>query len=289
MIEALQFEFMRNALAAGLLASVICGIMGTLVVVNRIVFLSGGIAHAAFGGIGLAFFFGWHYMVGTIGFSLVAAVIMAAITFKAKHRADTIIGVIWAVGMAIGIILLDLTPGYNVDLMSYLFGSILTVPAADLYGMLAMGDKDRAPLATLNYLYMGTIGACFYLLGVGYLYIVTGSLNMVDIARLLPDLYQSKAVLAAFIICMVGVWVKMAFFPLHAWLPNAYTYAPSAASSLIAPFSWASRSRFCGTPRISILRPLSRLPACHSSSSARPALSADVTPERSMRVSLAAP
>ena len=139
MIEALQFEFMQNALLAGLLASVICGIMGTLVVVNRIVFLSGGIAHAAFGGIGLAFFFGWPFMVGTIGFSLVAAVTMAAITFKAKHRADTIIGVIWAIGMATGIILLDLTPGYNVDLMSYLFGSILTVPDSDIWMMLLVG------------------------------------------------------------------------------------------------------------------------------------------------------
>ena len=139
MIEALQFEFMRNALLAGLLASIICGIMGTLVVVNRIVFLSGGIAHAAFGGIGLAFFFGWHYMVGTIGFSLLAALIMAAITLKAKHRADTIIGVIWAIGMAIGIILLDLTPGYKVDVMSYLFGSILTVPDSDIWMMLGTG------------------------------------------------------------------------------------------------------------------------------------------------------
>ena len=139
MIEALHFEFMQNALLAGLLASVICGIMGTLVVVNRIVFLSGGIAHSAFGGIGLAFFFGWPYMVGTIGFCLMAAVIMAAITFKAKHRADTIIGVIWAIGMAIGIILLDLTPGYNVDLMSYLFGSILTVPDSDIWMMLGVG------------------------------------------------------------------------------------------------------------------------------------------------------
>ena len=139
MFEALQFEFMRNALLAGLLASIICGIMGTLVVVNRIVFLSGGIAHAAFGGIGLAFFFGWHYMVGTIGFALLAALVMASITLKAKHRADTIIGVIWAVGMAAGIILLDLTPGYNVDLMSYLFGSILTVPDSDLWMMLGVG------------------------------------------------------------------------------------------------------------------------------------------------------
>ena len=139
MFEALQFEFMRNALAAGLLASVICGIMGTLVIVNRIVLLSGGIAHAAYGGIGLSFYFGWPYLLGTIGFSFSAAMLMAAISIKAKHRTDTIIGVIWALGMAIGIILIDLTPGYNVDLMSYLFGSILTVPTADLFIMLAIG------------------------------------------------------------------------------------------------------------------------------------------------------
>lgn len=139
MIDALQFEFMRNALAAGLLASVICGIMGTLVVVNRIVFLSGGIAHAAYGGIGLAYFFGWPFLLSTVGFSLAAAMLMAAISIKAKHRADTIIGVIWALGMAFGVILLDLTPGYNVDLMSYLFGSILTVPKTDLLIMLVMG------------------------------------------------------------------------------------------------------------------------------------------------------
>jgi len=138
MLEALQFEFMQNALIAGLLASVICGVMGTMVVVNRIVFLSGGIAHAAFGGIGLAFFFGWPYLVGTIGFSVIAALVMAIVTLKAKHRADTIIGVIWAIGMAIGILLLDLTPGYNVDLMSYLFGSILTVPDTDIWMMVGV-------------------------------------------------------------------------------------------------------------------------------------------------------
>ncbi len=138
MIEALQFEFMRNALIAGLLASFLCGIMGALVVVNRIVFLSGGIAHAAYGGIGLAFYFGLPFLVGAIGFSLAAALVMAAVTLKVKHRGDTIIGAVWAVGMASGIILIDLTPGYNVDLMSYLFGSILTVPVSDIWIMLAM-------------------------------------------------------------------------------------------------------------------------------------------------------
>jgi zinc transport system permease protein len=138
MIEALHYEFMRNALAAGLLASVVCGIMGTLAVVNRIVFLSGGIAHAAFGGIGLAFFMGWPFLVSTLGFSLAAALVMAVVSIKARHRADTIVGVIWALGMAFGILLLDLTPGYHVDLMSYLFGSILTVPVSDLWVMLAV-------------------------------------------------------------------------------------------------------------------------------------------------------
>jgi zinc transport system permease protein len=135
MWEALQLEFVRNAVMAGLLVSLVCGVIGTLVVVNRIVFLAGGIAHAAYGGIGLAFFMGWPYMAGTLGFSLCSAGVMAAVTLKAKHRADAMVGIIWAVGMAVGVILLDLTPGYHADLMSYLFGSILAAPASDLWQM----------------------------------------------------------------------------------------------------------------------------------------------------------
>lgn len=150
MLEALQFEFMRNALLAGLLASIVCGVIGTFVVVNRIVFISGGIAHAAYGGIGLAFFFGFSYLMGILGFSLLVAAIMAAVSLKARQRADTIIGVLWAVGMALGVILLDLTPGYNVDLMSYLFGSILTVPKSDLWLMLII---DGLVVLTVSYFY----------------------------------------------------------------------------------------------------------------------------------------
>ena len=108
-------------------------------VVNRLVFLSGGIAHSAYGGIGLAFFFGWPYMVGAIGFAFFSAMVMAAVSLKSKHRADTIIGVMWAMGMAFGILLLDITPGYNVDLMSYLFGSILSVPKSDIITMTLVG------------------------------------------------------------------------------------------------------------------------------------------------------
>ncbi len=135
MVEALQFEFMRNAMMAGFLAALICGIIGTLIIVNRLVFLSGGVAHSAYGGIGLAFFMGWPYLMGAALFAFCSAMVMAAVSLKSKHRSDTIIGVMWAVGMATGVLLLDMTPGYNVDLMSYLFGSILTVPFSDLIAM----------------------------------------------------------------------------------------------------------------------------------------------------------
>jgi zinc transport system permease protein len=138
MLEALQFEFMRNAVLAGFIAALACGIIGTLVVVNRLVFMSGGIAHAAYGGIGMAFYFNIPYLLGTIGFSVLVALIMAMVTLKSKHRSDTVIGALWAVGMGIGIILLDMTPGYHVDLMSYLFGSILTVPNEDLVKMMVI-------------------------------------------------------------------------------------------------------------------------------------------------------
>ena len=136
--EALQFEFMRNALLSGMLVSITCGILGTLIVVNRIVFISGGIAHAAYGGIGLAFYAGFPPFLGAVLFSLAASMAMGVASLKHKHRADTLIGVMWAVGMALGIILIDLTPGYNVDLMSYLFGSIMSVPDRDIWFMLSL-------------------------------------------------------------------------------------------------------------------------------------------------------
>jgi zinc transport system permease protein len=158
MIEALHFGFMQNAILAGLLASIACGIIGTYVVVNRIVFISGGIAHAAFGGIGLAFFLGFSPLLGAAGFALVVSAVIAFVTLKEKHRSDTIIGVVWAVGMALGVILIDLTPGYNVDLMSYLFGSILTVPTNDLLLMVVM---DCIIVATVMVFYRNLLALSY--------------------------------------------------------------------------------------------------------------------------------
>ena len=150
MWEALQLDFMRNALLAGLLVSMACGIIGSLVVVNRIVFISGGIAHAAFGGIGLAFFLGFSPFLGAAVFALGVSLIMGVVSFKARHRSDTVIGVLWAIGMAVGVILIDRTPGYHVDLMSYLFGSILTVPTSDIWMMIVL---NAAILLTVIFFY----------------------------------------------------------------------------------------------------------------------------------------
>jgi len=126
-ITALQFDFMRNALVAGLLVSVAAGIVGAYVVLNRVATLSGGIAHAAYGGVGMAYYFGFNPLLGGMIFSLVAALGMNIVQRRTRQRSDTLIGVMWAVGMAIGILFVDRAPGYKVDLMSFLFGSILAV------------------------------------------------------------------------------------------------------------------------------------------------------------------
>ena len=136
--EILSYEFMRNALLAGVIVSAACGIIGTLVVLNRIVFISGGIAHAAYGGVGIAYFLGLNPVWGAVAFSLASSLAMGYVHRKEKARADTIIGVMWALGMALGIIFVSLSPGYKADLMSYLFGSILAVSAADLHLMLVI-------------------------------------------------------------------------------------------------------------------------------------------------------
>lgn len=111
---------------------------------------------------------------------------------------------------------------------------LLEISALTGYALIALGD-NRALVASFNYVILGTIGASFYLLGVGHLYIMTGSLNMGDLLSILPGLYATRAVFVAFLLVLCGAWLKMAFFPLHTWLPNAYTYAPSAAGCLVAP------------------------------------------------------
>lgn len=110
----------------------------------------------------------------------------------------------------------------------------LEISSLTAYALIAIGDKP-APFSAFRYVIMGTIGACFYLLSVGYLYIMTGSLNMADLSRILPALYETNVVVVAYAFFFIGVAIKVALFPLHSWLPDAYTHAPSAVSALIAP------------------------------------------------------
>lgn len=123
----LEHSFMQNALLAGLLAAIACGITGTYVVVKRIGYITGGISHSVLGGMGVAYFFRADPLYGAIAAAIFSALLIGMISLKAKQHEDTIIGALWAVGMAVGIIFISRTPGYNVDLMSYLFGNILMV------------------------------------------------------------------------------------------------------------------------------------------------------------------
>jgi zinc transport system permease protein len=135
MLESLSYTFIQNALIAGILVSIITGIIGSLVVVNKMVFLSGGIAHSAYGGIGLSIYFGLPMLLSTSVFSVIITILIAILTYQKRENLDTIICLTWAIGMSFGILLVDLTPGYSSDLMSYLFGSILAVNSDDIYFM----------------------------------------------------------------------------------------------------------------------------------------------------------
>ena len=113
----------------------------------------------------------------------------------------------------------------------------LEISSLSTYILIAMGSDKRALLASYRYLIMGTIGATFIVLGVGLLYALTGTLNLLDIAERIGDVTDSRTKLAALAFLLVGISLKLALFPLHAWLPNAYTYSPSVASTFLAATS----------------------------------------------------
>lgn len=252
MIQALQYEFMRNALLAGLLVSIACGVIGAFVVLNRIVFISGGIAHAAYGGVGLGYFFGFSPVLGAVGFSLLAALGMGLVQRRTRQRADTLIGVLWAIGMAIGIILIDLTPGYKADLLSYLFGSILAVPTGDLWLMFALDivivtlvallykellalsfDETYAtianvPVGALRLLLIGLIALTVVML-----------MRVVGLILLIALLTMPAAIAGQFVrdmraMMLLGSGLSMLFTTLGLWLSYALNLTSGATIILVS-------------------------------------------------------
>ena len=150
--------FLRTAQLAGLLASVGCGVIGTFVVVKRIAFLAGGIAHSVLGGMGAALYFGIDPLLGALGAAVLSALIIGAVRLAWGAQEDTLIGAIWAIGMAVGILFIAKTPGYSTDLMSYLFGNILLVAPRDLWLMALL---DLVLVATVGLFYRQFLAVSF--------------------------------------------------------------------------------------------------------------------------------
>ena len=150
--------FLQRALAGGLLASIGCGVMGTYVVVQRISLLAGGIAHAVLGGMGVAYFLGGAPLTGALIAAVIAALIIGVVKLRLREREDTVIAAIWAVGMAVGIVFITKTPGYNADLMGYLFGNILMISTRDLWTIAIL---DAAILVLVGLFYRQFLAVCF--------------------------------------------------------------------------------------------------------------------------------
>ena len=149
--EIFQYKFLTHAALACLLCGVACGMIGTYVVCRRLVFLSGGITHASFGGIGMAYYFGANPLLGALLFAVLSALGIETFTARKQIREDSAIGLLWSLGMAIGIIFIYLTPGYAPNLMSFLFGNILSVTGTDIFWMgvvdLAIPSDQSNPIA----------------------------------------------------------------------------------------------------------------------------------------------
>ena len=132
MIELLGYEFARNALLSMVFLSVLAGVVGTYIVVRRMVFAAGGITHASFGGIGLAYYFGLNPTVGALVFAMATALGVDVLSRRGNIREDSAIAMLWSLGMAVGVIFMSLTPGYAPNLMGFMFGDVLAVGFGDV-------------------------------------------------------------------------------------------------------------------------------------------------------------
>lgn len=139
MIEALlKYSFLQNAFIGSILASIACGIIGTIIIEKKLVMMSGGIAHTSFGGVGMGYFLNIEPIIGALVFSISAALGIAVINKKSRTNTDVLMGIFWSMGMAAGVLFIAFTPGYPPDISSYLFGDILAVAKLDLKIMIVL-------------------------------------------------------------------------------------------------------------------------------------------------------
>lgn len=240
LFEIFRYQFLLKAMLAAIFTSVSCGIIGTYIVSKRIVFLSGGITHASFGGIGIGYFLGINPILGAAVFAVLTALGIEFVTKKADIREDSAIGMWWSFGMALGIIFIFITPGYAPNLMSYLFGSILTVTNLDLLMMLILNvimvlffltffktilyvsfDPEyartyRAPVQFINYILLGLV-ALTIVLNIRVMGIIL-IISLLTIPQTIANLFTRSfrniifvSILIALLGCFAGLFISYRF------------------------------------------------------------------------------
>jgi zinc transport system permease protein len=137
-LSIFSYQFMQNAIIASLMVSLICGVMGVMIVEKKLTMMTGGIAHTSYGGVGLGYLLGFEPLIGAFGISILAAIAIAFIKRRGKTRIDVATGLFWSFGMALGVLFISLMPGYPPDLGSYLFGNMLSITRSDLMLMASM-------------------------------------------------------------------------------------------------------------------------------------------------------
>lgn len=238
MIKAIfEYQFLQNALMASILASIVCGIIGVIVVEKRLIMMSGGIAHTSYGGVGLGYLMGFEPIIGAFLFSICAALGIGFIKRRGRARSEIIIALFWSLGMALGILFIALMPGYPPDLTSYLFGSILSVTKADLYLMISLTlivmlvilvlfndwkaylfDEEFASIigiktAFLEYLLLVLIAMTVVVLirVVGIILVLALLTAPAAIAGMLSSKLENRMIYAIIIgnvFCIIGLWIS---------------------------------------------------------------------------------
>jgi zinc transport system permease protein len=214
----LQHGFLQYALLAGLLAAIPCGVVGSYVVIRRISYIAGGIAHTVLAGLGVV-----HYlrvvhgftllspMAGAVIAALLSALIIGWVSLRFKQREDTVIGAVWAMGMALGIVFISLTPGYSTDLMSYLFGNILMVTATDLWLIAAL---DVVVLTVVVLFHKQLLAVCYDS--------EFATLRGVKVERFYFLLLALTALTVVLLVSVVGIILVIALLTLPAAMANLF-------------------------------------------------------------------
>ncbi|UNC93085.1 metal ABC transporter permease [Candidatus Contubernalis alkaliaceticus] len=265
MFEAImEYTFMKNAIWSAVMASIACGIIGTIIIEKKLVMMSGGIAHTAFGGVGMGYFLNIEPIFGALFFSICAALITVTIKRRNDTGTDIIIGLLWSVGMALGILFISFTPGYTPDMTSYLFGNILTVTRMDLTIMAALNLIIIITIISLfNVLKAYMFDEEFtYVMGINtglldYLLLILIALTIVILIRvagiilIIALLTAPPAIVKKFThdlkTLMVGsIFVGMIFCVLGLWISYELNIASGVSIILLAGFSYLVVSIFSG-------------------------------------------